>query len=128
MFGPQEITLLVTIYGFYYLFLAIGWYKIFSKAGLNGWKAFIPIYNLYVFTKIVEKPGYWTLLYCIPYVNYVFGIWSFNLLSKKFGKDSGFTVGLVLLNPIFVYILAFSKAQFQSQDEITESDVLDEAF
>ena len=34
-------------------------------------------------------------------------------LAKAFGKDAGFTVGLVLLNTIFMLILAFDKSEYQ---------------
>lgn len=34
-------------------------------------------------------------------------------LSKAFEKSSGFTVGLILLNTIFVMILAFGSAEYQ---------------
>jgi hypothetical protein len=36
-----------------------------------------------------------------------------NMLSKSFGKDEGFTVGLVLLGIIFYPILGFGSAKYQ---------------
>jgi len=35
-----------------------------------------------------------------------------NLLSKSFGKDVGFTIGLILLPVIFYPILAFGDAKY----------------
>jgi hypothetical protein len=49
----------------------------------------------------------------IPLVNVVFAVWTYNLLSKSFGKSEGFTVGLILLSFIFLPILAFGDAQYQ---------------
>src|SRR5687768_16518884 len=72
-------------------------WKIFEKAGQAGWKAIIPIYNAYVLLKIVGKPGWWLILFLIPVVNLIFIIWTYNMLSKSFGKDEAFTVGIVLL-------------------------------
>ena len=34
-------------------------------------------------------------------------------LAKAFGKDGGFAVGLILLNTIFIMILAFGSAEYQ---------------
>ena len=34
------------------------------------------------------------------------------MLSKSFGKDEGFTVGMVLLGFIFIPILAFGDAKY----------------
>jgi uncharacterized membrane protein YhaH (DUF805 family) len=62
--------------------------------------------------KIVGKPGWWLLLFLIPLVNYVFIIWTYNMLSKSFGKEEGFTVGLVLLGIVFFPILGFGDAQY----------------
>jgi hypothetical protein len=34
------------------------------------------------------------------------------MLSKSFGKDEGFTVGLILLSPVFLPILGFGDARY----------------
>ena len=87
-------------------------WKIFEKAGQAGWKAIIPIYNGYILLKIVGKPGWWLILFFIPIVNLVFVIWTYNMLSKSFGKDEAFTVGLILLGIVFLPILAFGNAKY----------------
>lgn len=91
----------------------VSMWKIFTKAGEEGWKSLIPIYNAYVLLKIVGKPGWWLLLFLIPIVNYVFIVWTYNMLSKSFGKDEGFTVGLVFLGIVFFPILGFGSALYQ---------------
>ncbi len=65
-----------------------------------------------VLMQIIGKPWWWILLMCIPGVNIVFSIWATNLLSKSFGKDTGFTIGLLLLSPIFMLILAFGGISY----------------
>lgn len=94
------------------LIIAAMW-KVFVKAGQPGWAAIIPIYNFYILTKIAGKPGWWVLLLLIPFVNYVFIVWLYNMISKSFGKDEGFTVGLVLLGIVFWPILGFGSAKYQ---------------
>lgn len=94
------------------LFQFIAQWKVFTKAGQPGWAAIIPIYNVYIMTKIGGKPGIWTLLCLIPGVNLIFLIWIYNMISKSFGYDEGFTVGLVLLGFIFWPILGFGKAKY----------------
>jgi hypothetical protein len=84
-------------------------WKIYEKAGQPGWASIVPIYGTYIFTKIIGKPWWWVILIIIPYVNFIFAIWGANLLSKSFGKDTGFTVGLVFLSFVFLPILAFDK-------------------
>jgi hypothetical protein len=94
------------------IFQIAAMWKVFEKAGQPGWAAIIPIYNIYIMTKVGGKPGYWTLLCLIPLVNLVFIIWLYNMISKSFGKDEGFTVGLVLLGIIFWPILGFGSAKY----------------
>jgi hypothetical protein len=90
----------------------VSWWKIFEKAGQAGWKGIIPIYNYYILLKIVGKPGWWLILLCIPGVNVIYMIWTYNMLSKSFGKDEAFTVGLLLVGYIFFPVLAFSSARY----------------
>lgn len=87
-------------------------WKIYEKAGQKGWAALIPIYNLYILLKIVGKPGWWLLLMFIPLLNMIIAIWMTNLLSKSFGKDVLFTVGLLFFGIIFYPILGFSDAKY----------------
>lgn len=101
----------ILIIAFAILMIASMW-KVFEKAGQPGWAAIIPIYNIYIMTKIGGKPGWWVLLFLIPFVNYVFLIWLYNMISKSFGKDEGFTAGLVILGFIFWPILGFGSAKY----------------
>lgn len=111
-------------------------WKIFTKAGEKGWKSLIPLYNTYTLVKISwQTMFFWIMLAVglllgltqgssnsfVAFLNVVLGLASFvlvilqmNKLAKAFGKGSGFTVGLVLLNPIFMMILAFGSAQYQA--------------
>jgi magnesium-transporting ATPase (P-type) len=91
------------------IFTYVCTWKIYEKAGHPGWTSIVPVYNLYIFTKIIGKPGWWTILFFIPCVNIIFLIWGTNLLSKSFGKDVGFTLGLIFLGVIFLAIMAFDK-------------------
>jgi hypothetical protein len=112
----QDYTLpawfFIFIFAFAIFIIAAMW-KVFTKAGQPGWAAIIPIYNIYIMTKIAGKPGVWTLLCLIPLINMIFVIWLYNMISKSFGKDEGFTVGLVLLGIVFWPILGFGSARYQ---------------
>lgn len=85
---------------------------IFEKAGKRGWYSLVPVYGVLVLLQIIGKPWWWILLFLIPFANIVFAIWMLNLLSKSYGKNEGFTVGLILLSFIFYPILAFGNAKY----------------
>jgi hypothetical protein len=94
------------------LMIAAMW-KIFTKAGQPGWADIIPIYNMYIWCKIVGRPGWWVILMLIPFVNFIILIILCVDLAKSFGKGAGFGVGLAFLGIIFLPILAFSSATYQ---------------
>jgi Family of unknown function (DUF5684) len=104
---------------FWILYLAFtilmiaAWWKIFTKAGQPGWACIIPIYNLYVWCKIVGRPWWWILLMLIPFVNFIILIILIIDLAKSFGKGVGFGIGLLLLPIIFFPILGFGSARYQ---------------
>jgi len=89
-----------------------GQWKTFEKANQPGWACIVPFYNLYVMLKIGGKPEWWLILFLIPGVNVIFIIWTYNMISKSFGKDEGFTLGLTFLGFIFWPILGFGDATY----------------
>ena len=95
------------------ILILAAWWKIFTKAGQPGWACIIPIYNLYVWCKIVGRPWWWLLLMLIPFVNFIIAIILLIDLAKSFGKGVGFGIGLLLLPVIFFPILGFGSAQYQ---------------
>lgn len=103
---------LILLYLAIIIFMIASMWKIFTKAGKPGWAVLIPIYSTIVMLEIVGKPWWWLFLMLIPIVNFVFLIWMINLLSKSFGKDAGFTIGLLLLPVIFIPILGFGSAKY----------------
>lgn len=122
----MEGTLMAAILGFIGTFfivwlaliifmLIINW-KMFEKAGKPGWAAIIPIYNIVVLFEIIGYKWYYVFLLflgVIPVVGQValvlFTISYSIKLAKSFGQSVGFGIGLWLVNPIFVAIIAFSK-------------------
>lgn len=88
----------------------IGMWKTFEKANHPGWAAIIPIYNWYIILKIGGKPGWWLILVFI--LPFVFGIWALNMVSKSFGKDVGFTLGLLFIGFIFWPLLGFGSDKY----------------
>ena len=103
-----------------------GMWKVFTKAGEKGWKCIIPIYNLVILFRISGLSpwiifGY--LASIIPFVGWIvclgITIYQCNSLAKSFGKDVGYTIGLVLLPTIFYLILGFGKAEYVGKGNVS---------
>lgn len=88
-------------------------WKVFTKAGQPGWASLIPIYNIIVLLQIVGKPLWWIVLMFIPLVNVIVSVLVMIELAKRFGKGTGFALGLVFFGFIFFPILGFGDARYQ---------------
>jgi hypothetical protein len=93
--------------------IVAGW-MLYVKAGQPGWAILIPIYNIIVFLKIINRPWWWLLLLCIPIVDIVFlFIIAFDL-GKSFGKGGAWSFFLLIVLSIIGYlILAFGKSEYK---------------
>ncbi|WP_018124507.1 DUF5684 domain-containing protein [Desulfovibrio oxyclinae] len=95
------------------LIIAGSW-KTYQKAGEPGWAVLIPFYNLWVLLRIVDRPGWWFIMFLIPLVNLVFMLLTFIDLSRRFGMPAVFSVGLFLLPFVFWPILGFGNSRYNS--------------
>ena len=98
----------------------IAQWKLFEKAGEAGWKCLIPIYSTVVLFRIAGISPWWVLGYLAVIIPGIGGlitlgitIYAMIMLAKAFGKGAGFTVGLILLNTIFIMILGFGSSSYQ---------------
>lgn len=129
----------------YYVLSVIAQWKIYTKAGEKGWKSLIPVYRQYVLFKITWNTSYFWMLMafsvvvslCANFVNgkvnppiiliiigllaslatLILHIKQCNKMSKAYGHGTGFTVGLVLLTPIFWLILGFDSSKYVGPQE-----------
>ena len=118
-------TYSLIILAFYVLIIVAQW-KIFTKAGQEGWKALIPIYNVVVLYKIIGLSPWLLLLYLLSVVPVVGWIISIALsivstvkLAKAFNQSTAFIFGLLFLSPIFQMILGFGKAEYVGPENNT---------
>ena len=105
----------------------IGTWKILTKANKPGWGALIPFYNQYLLCKIKGVNPWWVLivtctglLSSIPYVGGLI-VWVVSIyftillnvsLARSFGKENSYAVGLILLAPIFYFILGIKDDKY----------------
>lgn len=128
----------------WWLLQVIANWRIFTKAGEAGWKSIIPVYGDYVSYKIAWQTTYfWIVLILgiissvvggfvnpdgsnaillvivslIRIVTVIIGIFYSLKLAKAFGKGTGFAIGLIFLQPIFMLILGFGDATYCGADK-----------
>ena len=108
--GGSAILWLIYV-AFIVVYLVAAWI-VYTKAGEEGWKALIPIYNMGAAedrrqTGVVADP--------LPDPVRELVIWIIVSidLAKSFGKGTGFALGLIFFAPIFYMILAFGDATYR---------------
>ena len=97
----------------FYALIVAGWWMIFEKAGEDGWKAIIPIWNTLILLKVIGRDWWWILLLLIPIVNIVIWVIVALDLAKSFGRGTGFAIGLIFLPFIFSLILGFGSDTYR---------------
>ncbi len=110
--GNAWVLILVLLGIAWFVAVVVGWWKVFEKAGEAGWKALIPIYNAIVILRIVGLPAWMVIGLLIPFVNIIVFVIVMGNLAASFGKGIGYTVGLVLLSPVFAVMLGFGSATY----------------
>ena len=86
---------------------------LFIKSKEHFWATFIPIYRDIVLFRICGYSAWWIIWLFIPIIGW-FIYWVLKLvmnfeLSKAFGRGFCFGIGILLLKPIFLSIIAFNK-------------------
>jgi len=113
IFGVVLLFVLVIVLVLY-VYMAICYMKIAKKTNTsNAWLAWIPIANIYLLTKIAQKPGWWLLLFLIPLVNIVVSVLVWMEIAKTLKKPDwlGILIIVPIANLVIPGYLAFSKVE-----------------
>lgn len=86
-----------------------GMWKIYEKLGLPGWAAIIPIYNIIALMELFKWDIWKVIFFFIPVVNIIFGFLLWQEVAAKFGKGTGFVIGMILLPFVFIPLLGFKE-------------------
>jgi signal peptidase I len=96
-----------------------GLFMIFQKAGEQPWKALIPVYNFYIWLKILQKPWWWIFIMIIPGVGFLMIMILSYSTAKAFRKNNTIELIIAALFP-FIYLpyLGFvSKTKFMGPED-----------
>jgi hypothetical protein len=109
-----------------YLAVVIPLSRLFKRAGISPWLAFVPFINTYGLTLILRQPAYWNILWNGPFLvglyDQFFGqtsltatlwlvgfgvtVYGMILLARHYRQSIGFGLGLAFFPYIFFPILS----------------------
>lgn len=117
------------------LLSAVGKWKVYTKAGVEGWKSLIPVYSTWIDFGISWNAGICPVYYvctltgsfllsvgeryltltaaCLLFVGCILSSVKEYKLAKAFGHDLGFALGLIVLQPLFIVILGFNRSRYR---------------
>lgn len=111
--GTGSLGGLFLMSGILSLVMIVSQWKIFTKAGKPGWASIVPVYNMIVMIQIADLSLVYLLLFFVPIAN-IYAVFKIYIsIAHKFGKSTGFGVGMIFLSIIFLPILAFGDAVYE---------------
>ncbi len=107
---PAYHLFIVYLISFLIVFLpSFGLAKMFQKAGVAQWKAFVPFYNTWVMQKLAKRPTHWVFWQFIPVVGWFISPGIFIEFVKLYGRYSfGDHTAAALFAPIYFPYLGYS--------------------
>jgi signal peptidase I len=108
---PIQHLLIIYLIGTLIVFLpSFGLTRLFEKAGVAGWKAFVPFYNTWIMETLAHRPRHWVFWQFIPVVGWFISPGIFIEFVKLYGKFSvGSHILAALFAPLYFPYLAYVK-------------------
>jgi len=94
----------------------VGRWKVFEKAGMDGWKSLIPFYSSYCLYDIALGRGWMFLLGFIPLVNIGIGAYYSYSMALAFGRGLGTGILLFFFEDIMMIVLGFGDYEYQGPE------------
>jgi hypothetical protein len=95
--------------------------RIFKKAGIETWKAWVPIYNSWVLLELGDQKGYWAVLALIPFVNIASAVFMFIAMyhiGLKLGKEGVFVLLAIFLPLVWMIWLAVDGSTWKGSKPV----------
>ena len=92
--------------------------RIFKKAGVESWKAWVPVYNSWIMLELGGQQGFWVILAFIPLVNIVSAVFMFIAMYNiglKLGKPGAFVLLAIFLPAVWLIWLAVDDSKWPAK-------------
>ncbi len=89
--------------------------RVFKKAGVEQWIAWVPIYNTWKLLELGGQQGFWAVLALIPIIQIVSAVFVYIAMfhiGKKLGKEDWFVLIAIFLPLVWLIWLAFDDSKW----------------
>lgn len=115
IFGGVFLIFILIITLFLYAIHAFLLSRIFKKAGVEQWIAWVPVYNSWKMLEIGGQPGWWAVLAFVPFVNIasiVFMFIAMYHIGLKLQKEGWFVLLAIFVPIVWEIWLAFDDSKW----------------
>lgn len=116
------ILLIISIYVFafiaIYVIYSLLTAKIFKKAGVPGWIAWVPFYNSWKMLELGGQQGFWAVLAIVPFVNIASAVFMYIAMyhiGLKLGKSGAFVLWAIFLPLVWFIWLAVDSSKWSNK-------------
>ena len=92
--------------------------RVFKKAGVPQWIAWVPIYNSWKLLEIGNQQGFWAVLALLPFVNIVSAVFTYIAMyhiGKKLGKEDWFVILAIFVPIVWLIWLGFDDSKWPKE-------------
>ncbi|MGB1040305.1 MAG: S26 family signal peptidase [Flavobacteriales bacterium] len=94
-------------------------WKLFEKAGRPAWEGYIPVYNIFIWLKVIKRPWWWGLIILIPGFSMILMSIAMNVsMGRMFGK---FSLKDTLMQ-IFIPFIYFPMIGYGKEELVYEGE------
>ena len=113
----NELLIILLILNFVHGF---GTWKLYIISGNNGWHSFIPIYNIFILLKIINRPWWWIFILILPVLNTILIPVIWVEISRSFKKNTYTDTFLSICSFGFYnyYLNYFTKAEYVKHRDV----------
>lgn len=89
--------------------------RIFKKAGVPQWVAWVPVYNVWKLLELGGQQGFWSVLAFLPFVNIVSVVFIYiamYTIGKKLGKEDWFVLLAIFVPIVWMIWLGFDDSKW----------------
>lgn len=110
------IVLIIAIVSYAITAFLLG--RIFKKAGVPQWVAWVPIYNTWKLLELGDQPGFWAVLGLLPFINIVTIVFMYIAMYKiglKLGKEKWFVLLAIFVPIVWMIWLGFDSSKWPAE-------------
>ncbi len=114
LFKKQIMNQWLLFFAILHIIHFLATWKLYIKADQKAWEALIPIYNVVILMKIINRPKWWVVLLFVPVINQIMFpvIWVETI--RSFGKNTKLDTWLVILTlGVYIFYVNYTSGKLK---------------